>query len=169
MTSQVRYTEINYLKISVEHVYQNDIEKFYNSNMNSQLDATITNFIDNYNQLYMFRVIITPILRSIIPLAANTVWCFWGWAKLSPATCWADCNYQQNLLLLHLVCCLYYCNSGARSQKHQNLQQYLYRNSRNVSVLALATSIPSPNGEFRFRKLSWLSPFLFLLVLCTVL
>jgi len=32
--------------------------------INSQLDATITNFIDNYNQLSMFWVIISPILRS---------------------------------------------------------------------------------------------------------
>ena len=33
------------------------------SNINSQLDATITNFIDNYNQLNMFRAIISPIIR----------------------------------------------------------------------------------------------------------
>jgi len=33
-------------------------------NIYSQLDATITNFIDNYNQLNMFRAIISPILRS---------------------------------------------------------------------------------------------------------
>ena len=33
-------------------------------NINSQLDATIANFIDNYNQLNMFRAIISPILRS---------------------------------------------------------------------------------------------------------
>jgi len=33
-------------------------------NINSQLDATITNFIDNYNQLNMFPAIISPILRS---------------------------------------------------------------------------------------------------------
>jgi len=33
------------------------------NNINSQLDATITNFINNYNQLNMFRVIISPILR----------------------------------------------------------------------------------------------------------
>jgi len=32
--------------------------------MNNQLDATITNFVDNYNQLNMFRAIISPILRS---------------------------------------------------------------------------------------------------------
>jgi len=34
------------------------------NNINSQLDATITNFIDNYNRLNMFRAIISPILRS---------------------------------------------------------------------------------------------------------
>ena len=38
--------------------------KLGNNNINSQLDATITNFIDNYNQLNMFRAIISPILRS---------------------------------------------------------------------------------------------------------
>ena len=32
--------------------------------LNSQLDATITNFSDNYIQLSMFRAIISPILRS---------------------------------------------------------------------------------------------------------
>jgi len=41
------------------------ITKNYCSNKNSQLDATITDFIDNYNQLNMFRVIISPIFRSI--------------------------------------------------------------------------------------------------------
>ena len=34
------------------------------SYINSQLDTTITNFIDNYNQLNMFRAVISPILRS---------------------------------------------------------------------------------------------------------
>ena len=34
------------------------------SNINSQTDATITYFIDNYSQLNMFRAIISPILRS---------------------------------------------------------------------------------------------------------
>ena len=33
-------------------------------NINSQLDATITDFIDNYNQLNMFRAIISPILTN---------------------------------------------------------------------------------------------------------
>ena len=36
----------------------------WESNINSQLYATITNFIDNYNQLNMFRAIISPILGS---------------------------------------------------------------------------------------------------------
>jgi len=34
-------------------------------NINSQLDTTITDFIDKDNQLNMFRVIISPILRSL--------------------------------------------------------------------------------------------------------
>jgi len=34
------------------------------NNINSQLDATTTNFIDNYNQLNMFRAIISPIPRN---------------------------------------------------------------------------------------------------------
>jgi hypothetical protein len=34
------------------------------NNINSELEATITNFIDNYNQLKMFRAIISTILRS---------------------------------------------------------------------------------------------------------
>jgi len=37
---------------------------FLINNINSQLGATITTFIDNYNQLNMFRAIISPILRS---------------------------------------------------------------------------------------------------------
>jgi len=53
------------------------------NNINNQLDATITNVIDNYNQLNMFRAIISPILKStddaacwqhcrcIIPQAVN--------------------------------------------------------------------------------------------------
>ena len=39
------------------------VHRWYN-NINSQLDATITNFIDNYNQFNMFRAIISPIIRS---------------------------------------------------------------------------------------------------------
>jgi len=39
------------------------VHHWYN-NINSQLDATIINFIDNYNQLNMFRVIVSPILMS---------------------------------------------------------------------------------------------------------
>jgi len=39
------------------------VRHWYN-NINSQQDATITNFIDNFNQLNMFRAIVSPILRS---------------------------------------------------------------------------------------------------------
>jgi len=34
------------------------------NNINSQLDAKITNFIHSYNQLIMFRGILSPILRN---------------------------------------------------------------------------------------------------------
>ena len=37
---------------------------YCHKNINSQLDATITHFIDNYNRFNMFREIISPILRS---------------------------------------------------------------------------------------------------------
>ena len=39
-------------------------KQFWSNNINSQLDAIVTNFVDNYNQLSMFRAIISPILRS---------------------------------------------------------------------------------------------------------
>ena len=46
------------------------------NNINSQLDTTITDFIDNYNQLNMFRAML-PACRQhrwcIIPQAVNTV------------------------------------------------------------------------------------------------
>jgi len=31
--------------------------------------------------------------RCFIPQTVNTVYCSWGWEKLSPETCWADWNY----------------------------------------------------------------------------
>ena len=34
------------------------------NNIISQLDATITDFIDNFNQLNMFQAIISPILKN---------------------------------------------------------------------------------------------------------
>jgi len=34
-----------------------------------------------------------PPIQCFIPQAVNTVWCSWGWAKLSTETCWADWNY----------------------------------------------------------------------------
>jgi len=41
------------------------------NNINSQLDATITDFIANSNQLNMFRAIILPTLRSTRLPAGN--------------------------------------------------------------------------------------------------
>ena len=117
-------------------------------NINSQLDTTIKNFIDNNNQLNMFRAIISPILRSTILCLQLVVQCTddaaccwpgWGGSAVPPhpghqqaalsvhytTSCkhsivllrmgeiiarnmLTDCNYQQNLLFLHLVGCLYY-------------------------------------------------------------
>ena len=48
-------TLLFYVCVTVHHWY---------NNINSQLDATITDFTDNSNQLTMFRAIISPILRS---------------------------------------------------------------------------------------------------------
>jgi hypothetical protein len=41
-----------------------NVQKRTYDDITSQLDATITNFIDNYNRLNMFRAIILPILGS---------------------------------------------------------------------------------------------------------
>jgi len=46
-----------------------NINNLMYNNINSQLDATITNFIDNNNQLNMFRAIISPTLRSTSSLS----------------------------------------------------------------------------------------------------
>ena len=50
----------------------------YLNNINSQLDATITNFIDNFIQLEMFRAIISPILRSTRMCLQLVVQCIGG-------------------------------------------------------------------------------------------
>jgi len=49
---------LRYVKCSYQFLFVTNI------NTNSQLAATITDFIDNYNQLNMFRAIISSILRS---------------------------------------------------------------------------------------------------------
>ena len=56
------------------------------NNINNQLDATIKNFIDNYNRLNMFRAIISPILRStrlclqLVVQCTDGAACWWqGW------------------------------------------------------------------------------------------
>ena len=46
------------------HSYKINKNRNRYNNINSQLDATIINFINNFNQLNMFRAIILPILRS---------------------------------------------------------------------------------------------------------
>ena len=53
-TTQLRVYKFD-VCVTVHHSY---------NNKNSQLEATVTNFIDNYNELNMFRAIISPILRS---------------------------------------------------------------------------------------------------------
>ena len=114
------------------------------NNVNSQLDATITNFIDNYNQLNMFRSIISPIIRStrlcLQLVVQNTGDAACHQQAASSVLYTTSCkqssapgdgrNYRpkhveliqiiNKLLLLHLVGCLYYCINDARSHKHQN-------------------------------------------------
>ena len=48
--------------IALQHIGIMYFQKY--KNINSQIDGKITHFIDNYNQLNMFRAIISPILRS---------------------------------------------------------------------------------------------------------
>ena len=45
------------------------------NNINSQVDAKTTNFIDNYIQLNTFREMISPILRSTRLCLQLAVWC----------------------------------------------------------------------------------------------
>jgi len=60
----------------------------YNS-INSRQDATITNLIDNYNQLNMFQAIISPILRAL-----DCVYCLWynAPAMLQHRRCICECE-----------------------------------------------------------------------------
>jgi len=57
------------LELNSEKLYLSDfdvcvtVHHWYN-NINSQLDATIVTLLKIFNQLYMFRAIISPILRS---------------------------------------------------------------------------------------------------------
>jgi len=48
--------------ITLQHIEIMYFQKY--NNVNGQIDATITNVIDNFNQLNVFRTIISPILRS---------------------------------------------------------------------------------------------------------
>ena len=49
---------------AMNHSYKIDKNRNRCNNINSQLDATVINFINNFNQLNMFQAIISPILRS---------------------------------------------------------------------------------------------------------
>jgi len=50
------------------------VHHWYN-NVNSQLDATITNFIDNYNQLNMFRATISTEHVQLIVIINKICYC----------------------------------------------------------------------------------------------
>jgi len=59
----IQVSRQSYSRIHANIEFQMQILKWHN-NVNNQPDATITDYIDNYNQLNMFRAIISPILRS---------------------------------------------------------------------------------------------------------
>jgi len=111
--------------------------------INSQLDETVTNFIDNYNHLSMFRAIISPTLRSTrlclqLGTAVPPHPCHQQAA--SPVHYTTSCKHSLVLLrmgeiiarnmlswlklsvkfvIVALFDCLYYCISDARSHRHQ--------------------------------------------------
>jgi len=58
------------------------VHHWYN-NINNQLDAKIINFIDNYNQINMFRVIISPI--SLLSLSSGALDCVYSLWYNAPA------------------------------------------------------------------------------------
>jgi len=77
----------------------------------SKLDVTITDFIDNYNQLNMFRAIFSPILRNtrlclqLVVECTGDAACWWqGWGVF--------CVHNVVSLMGHIhspVCCSYSC------------------------------------------------------------
>jgi len=80
--------------------------------------------------------------RCITPQAVNTVYCSWGWAKLSPETCSADWNYQWIvivasiwLFILLLEMCLTSCFSKKTSYKHKLGMCFTYCFSTTTMVL----------------------------------
>jgi hypothetical protein len=116
------------------------------NNISNQQDVTISVLLILSNQLYMFRAIISPIIRSTwmylqlylwytcrqqrrcIINAVNIVKRSWGWAKLSPETCRADLKGSIKPKLLHLVGCLYCCINDARSHKCHSTVRYILHN-----------------------------------------
>ena len=66
VTVRLLLPEIRYLRIFPKSVEKIQVSLksgkiIGHDNVNSQLDATMTNFIDNYNQLNMFGAMISPI------------------------------------------------------------------------------------------------------------
>jgi len=43
--------------------------------------------------LFLYYQLYNQSLQCIIPQAVNTALSSWGWAKLSPETCWANWKY----------------------------------------------------------------------------
>jgi len=79
-----------------------EIKNNNSNNTNSRLDATITNFIDNYNQLNMFRAIIYPLLRStrlclqLVVQCTDDAACWWQGLGGTPHPC-----HQQSASSVH--------------------------------------------------------------------
>jgi len=77
--------------------------------INSQLDATITNFVNNYNQLNMFRTIISPILRStrlclqLVVYCTDDAACWWqGWHQQAASSVYYTTSCKHSLVLLRM-------------------------------------------------------------------
>ena len=64
IASRIDMAKVTFNKKDTLYVSKQDNALCKKNNINSQLDATITNFIGKYNQLNMFRTIISSILRS---------------------------------------------------------------------------------------------------------
>jgi len=78
--------QISYWRESLKQVPR------YN-NINNQVDVTITFFINNPNQLNMFRAMISPIFRSTRLCLQIVVKCTGGAAGLDKVTCWQHRRY----------------------------------------------------------------------------
>jgi len=107
-----------------------------NNNINSQLDTTIANCIDNYNQLKMFRAIISPILRStrlclqLVVYCTGDAACWWQeWGGLSGMQEHMFLHTRQSSTqndkyqVSHTHSCLYWWWAHSR-RKHVEIDKY---------------------------------------------